>query len=346
MKVLYFLVFTGAVTLLISPIAYSVDTTKTAQQAQTTVQIEQGEALYQQGLQYIYGLGNESIDLAKAATFFEQARKVGNADAIARLADMQLEKDNKTAYFLSLEAEEKGSGLGALVLGEMYHHGWYVPQDENLAEQYFKKAFAILQAEVNAGKHYHLNALAYMYDLGYGVAENIDKAKVLYRQAANSGNAVSKRNLAELYKIEVLTEKKRKEMFQLFLQAAEKNEVDSQYEVGEYYVENGEFEKGVFWLKKAAEQGLDKARLLVANLSLAGLGTAVDVDFALSEFEALEDYYTLGYLYELGTGVPQDLAKALHYYELFYAKKQDDDESRQEEVLEKITQLKEQLGKK
>ncbi|MXN87651.1 SEL1-like repeat protein [Pasteurella canis] len=341
MKTLLFLVLTALITAMISPSVNSM-TPNVATQLQT----EQGNTLYQKGLQYFYGFNNELIDIAKATDFFEQARRFGHADAIARLADIQLEKDNKEAYLLALEATEKGSGFGALVLGEMYQYGWYVGQDKKVANQYFEKAFSILQDEIKAGKMYHLNTLAYMYDFGYGVVEDIDKAKELYRQAANLGNVVSKRNLADLYKTtEVLTKEKHEEIFHLFLDAAEKNEVESQYEVGEYYIESGEFEKGVFWLKKSAEQGFKKARLMIANLSLVGLGVPVDLDFALNEFEVLEDYYTLGYLYEFGTGVPQNLEKALNYYELSYAHKQDD-ELLQGEVLEKITQLKAQLGKK
>jgi uncharacterized protein len=56
----------------------------------------------------------------------------------------------------------------------------------------------LFQKAADAGDAWGLNNLASMHEMGWGVPKDLEKAKTLYRQSAEKGNAMAPLNLSRL----------------------------------------------------------------------------------------------------------------------------------------------------
>lgn len=127
-----------------------------------------------------------------------------------------------------------------------------------------------------------LDMLGQMYEHGWGVSKNIDKAKALYTRGANQGHLESVNDLRRLRNIDYLKE------LQTVEPKAEQGDAQAENRLGEMY----EFGYGVDrdaamaykWYEKAAKQGL------------------VDAE------------HNIGRCYNFGTGVAQNFAEAERWY--------------------------------
>jgi TPR repeat protein len=186
--------------------------------------------------------------------------------------------------------EQAGSGNAAAQcgLGNLYHNGVGVPQDNTQAAFWYRKAAeqgdALAQALLGAA-----------YTTGQGVLQDNVQAVFWFRKAAEQGNALAQFSLGYLYRDGDGVPQDRTQAAAWFRKAAEQGDADAQYSLGMTYVlgqgvpqDNAQ---AAAWFRKAAEQG--------------------DADAQ----------YTLGELNVLGQGVPQDWAEAYFWLDLAAAGK-------------------------
>lgn len=132
--------------------------------------------------------------------------------------------------------------------------------------------------------------LGVKYDQGSGVPIDHVKAAMLYRQAAEHGNA------------------------------------DAQYFLGyDYFIGQGvpqDFNEAIIWYRKAAEQGHAAAQLNLGSLYYAGQGVNQDYVQAAKWIQKAAEQNdgtaacSLGLLYEFGKGVPIDYSEAYFWLDI------------------------------
>ena len=108
------------------------------------------------------------------------------------------------------------------------------------------------------------------------------------------------------------------------LEEAIEGDMVAQCEVGLYYERNRMYDKAVFWLEKAAEQGYDYAQYQLAINYEKGLGVTKDYEkaayyFLLSAKQGFKSsMFELATSYEIGRGVEKNLEKAKYWRDKYY----------------------------
>ena len=123
----------------------------------------------------------ESKQFSQARQLLTPHAQIGNSDAQYRLAVMYQNglgqvRNEASAYRWMKCAADQDHGLALHALGYMYLDGDCTNQDSQKAVTCFEKA-------VNLGLEGSMLALAQMYQQGRGVAQDANKARLLYAQA-------------------------------------------------------------------------------------------------------------------------------------------------------------------
>ena len=180
-------------------------------------------------------------------------------------------------------AAETGSPRAKLLMGNAYHFGWGVEQDDRQANDWYRKAAEVEQKSA-------LFNLGNSYQYGRGVAQDHVEAVRWYKLAADAGSVAALHSLGLAYRNGDGVPKDEAEGLRWYHAAADRGHSGSQYNLGQAYrngwgcnVDNG---KAAQFYRLAAEQGVEKAQL------------------------------NLGYMYSEGMGVPRDKVKAIEWYRL------------------------------
>lgn len=167
-----------------------------------------------------------------------QLWKDGEVEAVIKLVQPQAERGNPVAQYLMGQLHSRGEGL---------------PQDDELAVEWYSKAAqqGLPEAENELG-----TALAD----GRGVETDLRQAADWYRKAADQGLASAQANLGKMY-------------------------------AGGTGVRRNE-STAVEWFTKAAEQGLGWAQIYLADAYVYGRGVRADTDRAMEWYRkaAEQDY--------------------------------------------------------
>ena len=283
-------------------------------------QQEQAESLYQMGLAYWYGTQENQISDDTALSYFESAAKWGSVEALSRLAmyySLEQYADYPKALQLATEAVEKGSFYAEFILAELYADGLGVAQDQEKADSLYKKVFPQIKSAVEQGNTALLVSLAYLYEQGLGTAENGKQAFKLYKQAADQGNATAAAAVGDYYANGYAgIEGDLKKAIAYYLQSAQANNVEAQYELATLYFEQGQTENAVKWYQSAANQGYSKAVYGLGNLyyNLQDYAKASDYFEQAEKLNNIDAVYSLGLLYENGFGVERNPSLALQKF--------------------------------
>jgi TPR repeat protein len=166
-------------------------------------------------------------------------------------------------------------------------------KDPNADDDAKASAFLRMKALAEAGHVPAMAGLGYLYQEGVGTAKNTGMAAEWLQKAADKGHAISMFNLAGLLVRD-----------QIPLAEGEKDR-------GRQYAD------GVEWYRKAAEAGLERARVGYGIILMRGdYGSKPDskraATFLIPAAEAgdLEAMNALGTLYEIGNGVPYSVPTA------------------------------------
>ena len=312
---------------------------------------DKGVALFEEAFDYRYGM-KQPRNLEKAKELFIAASEAGNADAKLFLADFAINNgDNELAIELANEAIALGNEKAKLIFIEAEE------EESEQAKKYAREGFNAMKAAVENGNTHYINWLGYLYDEGIGTPQNFGEALKYFKLGAESGNVVSMRNLALMYRNQEHT----KQAMALFQQAAEKNEEEAQFYLAQMFYDEGNTEKALYWFERSAanndidaieflgdfysESDLRKAEIYYqkgvalnsayAMLQLADFYAFGIGDIKKDEVKAVELLQKAAYLnssaamirlassYEEGKGVQKDFDQAAYWYTLAYNTEKD-----------------------
>ena len=164
------------------------------------------------------------------------------------------------------KAEEQGDSDTKYYLAEMYYYGEGVERDIN-------KAFYLYKQATEEGNDKAKLRLGVMYLHGEGTKRDTKEGLRLIKKAAENGIVEAQRHLADFYfdGIDGIGIKQNyNEAFYWYEKAANQNDADAQFRLAEMYM-NGygvdyDEEKAFEWVKKAAENGHEKAIEIIKAL--------------------------------------------------------------------------------
>ncbi|MBQ6064463.1 MAG: SEL1-like repeat protein [Prevotella sp.] len=230
---------------------------------------------------------------------------------------------------LMIDRADKGDAKAQNTVGVWYYTGkGSLRQDYKKALQYW--ALSAKQDNVDA-----IGNMAMCYQLGRGAKKDSTMAVNLYKSALkkgsktiipqheaivkNTGNLFSSLLLKECYKEGIGTKKDNQKYVYFMEQAANKQDVASQYELALHYLNNQQADKAVTWFKQAVKQGEVGATYYYGYLMFNGQGMVQDKKGGIKLLQNAADkdftmaYYQLGRIYYEGDGIDQDYSKAVGY---------------------------------
>jgi len=222
--------------------------------------------------------------------------------------------DNAAAAELYRLASDQGSPDGKLALGTLFQRGVGVDRD-------FNRAMGLFSAAADAGYPEAMRRLAIMYELGQGTSADVDHAAQLYETASIKGDDVAL-YLASyaLATNEVPSNRMDAEMERLAddtTNAVGLRMLGMLYERGYLRTADNDLARQQFQLCAGLGNSMCQFALGNFNHYYDNDDTKAAQQFQLSADQGnLYGQYWLGYLYEQGSGVPQDNAKALQLYRL------------------------------
>lgn len=252
-----------------------------------------GGAAYQYGRMLEAGYEGHKADIKAAAAAYQMAMNMKSGDAALALARMyrsgvidgkSVEAANEmTARAITLlrESADKGNGMAAFTVGSLYEAGDGVEKDLGEALKWYDKG-------AKNGAPAALAAAARLYGQGAGGSNNIQKATVYMRRAAQAGSVNAALELGESlfssggYYIAI---DKEEALFWL-KRAAESNNTRAINRLAEWYLKTGSAESALPYLQKAAQRNTFTAYYSMYRIySGVGKEGALDVVKAKETFE-------------------------------------------------------------
>ena len=173
--------------------------------------------------------------------------------------------------------------------------------------------------------------LATLYDNGFGVPVDTEKASAWYRRAADRKVAAAEVALSRIARAApppvqpgVSTDPNANPAVKALRKAAENGGAEAQFALAVAYdrglgvIQN--YSTAAAWYRRAADQGLVAAQYNLATLYDEGLGVQNDMQQAIAWYRKAAEAGSamaannLGYHHEFGIGVPQNDALALAWY--------------------------------
>jgi TPR repeat protein len=168
--------------------------------------------------------------------------------------------------------------------------------------------------------------LGYMYQEGYGVAQDYKEAIKWYRKAAEQGEAHAQCFLGMIYATnDQGIDQDYHEALKWFKKSAEQGFVIAQYKLGVMYAKGigvtQDYQEAFKWSTKAAAQGDAESQCLVGVMYDAGWGVTQDYQESIKWFKKAAEkgyaagQYLLGGAYYYGKGVAKDYQQAFKWYQ-------------------------------
>ncbi len=210
-----------------------------------------------------------------------------------------IQGDQQAAVLWFTKAADQGYAPAQLALGSCYFCGEGVPQDEAKGADLYEKA-----AQAGASKAQKLLGLCYQY--GWGKTKNPALAFEWFMKAAEQGDAEAQLEAGRSYLrgdagvVEVV-----------LTTTANDLKLDAK---------GSSDRTGAFWIRKAAEQGLDTAQLQMADLYRMGRGVPKDLEKQFmwltkaAEQGSAEAQNSLAWAYFVGAGVKKDQRRAADWH--------------------------------
>lgn len=244
--------------------------------------------------------------------------------------------DPQKAFALMSAEAATGNGFAMHDLGRMYLSGLGCSEDEDTAQEWFRKAYhAFLHEEQTAKKPDYLQyRIGKLFSFGYGVEQDYTQAAAWYKKAVEKGNPFAAYSLGSLYRRGQGVSQNDEKAFSLYRMAAEhetKPNAYAMYELGRMYQDGigtaPDRASAVKWYAAAykgflaIEQNMadDKLYYRIGQMNLTGTGTEKDLSKAREYFEKAakldnaDALYGLGRLYLNKDFAESDTQKALDY---------------------------------
>lgn len=194
----------------------------------------------------------------------------GNADAQYFIATCyyngwELPQDYENAVMWFTKAAELGHPKAQFSLATCYQYGTGLQQDYDKAFYWYKQS--ALQEDADA-----LSRLGECYLNGFGVICDEEKAIKLFQESASQGSSEGIGNLGQAYYWGMGVEKDLKKAISLMEEATQQGQDVYYGLLGNAYYQLGDYDKAVYNLQFAAEQGDGRAQLLLGDCYLYGIG--------------------------------------------------------------------------
>lgn len=175
------------------------------------------------------------------------------------------------AYEQSLQARERGDGDSMLRWMNVAGARGDIRAQLFLATGFETGAFGGIKDETLAAKWYEkasragnpvaqFNYGTFCWTGRGGIPEDRVQAVFWWEKAANGGIPNAKTNLGVCYRDGIAVEKNLNKARNLFIEAAAENHLQAQYQLGLLFESEGNRERALYWLEKAASAGHEKAR--------------------------------------------------------------------------------------
>ena len=244
-------------------------------------------------------LGNYNITI----TDLSNAKK-GNQQSMRKLADANyFLGDYDTALLWYKKLADVGDKHALYMVGYLYDYS-FVPQDYNLAFQYYTKAAEMNMPLADIG-------LAWLYYNGQGVTKDTVMALSYAKKGipglelmAKQGNIFAKTALAPELIYGPWTTKDYSTAFKYNMSAAEASDVKAVFQLGYQYL-NGEgvtqdISKGISYVTKSANKGYVSAMVFLADLYKEGNGVPKDLKIATDWYTKAANKGYTSVMYTLG----------------------------------------------
>lgn len=234
------------------------------------------------GSMYFSGDG-VPVDKKKAIELFEKAALGGDIVAVINLGHIYaygngLEKDCYKGLGLLKEASRAGHRRSSYLLGNIYSEGLCGEQDSKKAEYYYSLNIKQGGIEGDTGR-------AKMYQYGYGVTKDLEKAISYYNKAFVNGSPYAANSLARIC---LSRNKNSEDCFNLFEKSYELGSVIAGYNIAALAYTGAvipqDCSKSLIWAKKTAKKGHVGSMRLIGRIHESGCLGVIDNDEAYKWF--------------------------------------------------------------
>ncbi len=191
-------------------------------------------------------------------------------------------------------------------------------------KQKYLEALPYLEDAANNGNDEAQFYVGLMFEFGYGVSINYEKAIQWYKKSVERGNPIAQNRLGEMYAQGVGVEANYSEALALFEKSSSQNYPKAFTNIGYmYYIGSGvdkDYKRALDYFLKAANQGEVNAQTYLGIMYSKGYGVNTNaVESAKWYQKAAEQgnnqaLYNLGIMNVLGQGVKQDYKKAVNLF--------------------------------
>lgn len=255
-----------------------------------TVELGYESAYWNVGRRYYSGIGVEK-DYAEAVKWFEKAAEVGQTKGLGMCYyyGKGVEKDYAKAMELFLQDVKTGGKSTATGANDSFWYIAYMYEKGYGMAQDYKAALEWYEKGVDSGDPSCMIDAARLYLNGLGTEKNVDRAVELYERAARNNSAVAYCNLAILYESGKDVPKDMDKAVGYYEKAARLGNTYSCGQLGWLYkfgtVIHKDYEKAVYWLQMGVELGSAYCHEQLADLYLGGMGVAKDQEKAAALYE-------------------------------------------------------------
>ena len=252
--------------------------------------------LYKLGFMCHTGKGCTKDD-TEAELYLKEAIELGNIHAEYLLAKIYLgnedEKIQQKAVKLLLSSSKHKNPLASYQLGKLYQEGLLVEKDLEQAIAFFKEADKNPSAnyqlskiyldeeseyyDIQSGLHYLTAAvkehheyaqyrLACLLIEGKLLPQDTKKAEELLKASADQGNIQACCKYSSLLLNGEFLEKDEEQAVRYLRYASEEDNNFAQYQLGRYFLSQGDKEKAIYWLEKSKQAGNIYAQYLLEHM--------------------------------------------------------------------------------
>lgn len=196
----------------------------------------------------------------EAFKWYMKAAEQGYTKAKEILCEIDKRRKAKEKFETLCKDADQGDMESQFELAEYYYTG----NDKINIEQNYLEAVKWYRRAAEYGHGFSLYRLGYCYQFGYGLDKDLDKAMKCYRKALDNGYEQAKEPLNKLE--ECNKAKENREKFEALLRDAKCGDMEAQYNLGEHYFTNKNYEEAEKWYKQACDLGYDKAKAALERL--------------------------------------------------------------------------------
>lgn len=292
-----------------------------------------GEAAYELGRIYEYGLLDEAQDFTKAYHYYQISHSKNNPLGSLALGYMYLNGCGTYKSLAHAESCFKSATLGGISEGYVGigRVALLSPVTTASARKAYNNIKKAAEDESCIDAQYYMG---YLYENGIGTIKNYDEAMKRYfnvldlgikREEDSFAVDMAYTRLGLMYLKGIGTEVDVDEAIAMFREASDDGFSMASFYIGVIYEmgagnETSDYEEAIRWYELAAEREYAPALNQLGCMYCKGLGVEVDYSQALyfQKRSAAQGYapaqINLGYLYENGLGVERDLDTARSYY--------------------------------